>query len=202
MAAGISSSTETEVILLALIVFILVRRTVLMVQGTRFAPMRLFAFAGVYVLLFIALAFATLYAAVGTWRLEGYLLVLPYAAVPVVGAIAVAPYVQRIVHFELRPDGAAYYQLSWHIPALYLALFVTRFVAEIVVYGPSAAFDVPPPAPPSTEALYVLIGVDLLFALSLGLLVGRGLGVYRAHRAWAETAGNSPKPPSPPLAGG
>jgi hypothetical protein len=29
--------------------------------------------------------------------------------------------------------------------------------------------------------LAILIGVDLLFGLTLGLLVGRGVGVYRAY---------------------
>jgi hypothetical protein len=199
VSAPISASAESEIVLLALFVFIIARRTVLMVQGTRFSPPRLFTFAGLYILLFVALAFATLYAAVVTWGVDAYLLIAPYVAAPAVAALLVAPYVERNVRFEQRPDGQSYYRLTWHIPVLYLVLFVTRFAAEIVVYGPSSAFSIPPPAPPSVAALVVLIAVDLLFAASLGLLVGRGIGVLRAHRIWAASQRNPPAPPSPPL---
>ena len=187
------SSIAPEIFLLLIVVFILVRRTLRMLSGTRYSADRLIAFAGIYVLLFAALAAATLYAASISWGPNALVLIAPYVALPVAAAWVVAPYVQRIVRFERRDNDEWYYRLTWHIPALYLSLFVARFFAEIVVYGPSAAFAFPPPAPPSGPALWVLIGVDLLFAISLGLLVGRGLGVFRAYRALPAT----PLPPSP-----
>lgn len=202
MSAPLSASSVTaEIVLLLLIVFVLVRRTYGMVQGTRYSAPRLFVFAGFYVVLFVALAVATLYAAISTWGSNAYLLIPAYTALPIAAAWAVAPYVQKIVRFERRDDQEWYYRLAWHIPALYLSLFIARFVAEIVVFGPSAAFAFPPPAPPSGAALWILIGVDLLFAVSLGLLVGRGIGVYQAHQALPPVSVASPPLPSAPEVG-
>jgi hypothetical protein len=178
-----SADASTAVIVLLFIVLILARRTYLMVQGTRYSTGRLVAFGAFYVLLFVALAFTTLYAAVGTWGPDGVLLLAPYVAVPVLAAVLVVPYVRRIVRFERRDDGQWYYRLPGLIPVLYLTLFVFRILAEFAVFGIAGlAFSFPLPAPPSVGALEILIGVDLLFGFSLGLLVGRGIGVYRAHR--------------------
>ena len=192
------SSMAPEAILLVLLVFIIARRTFRQVRGARFSPVRLFAFAAFYVLLFAALALTTLYAAVVAWGANAYWLLLPYAAVPVVGAGVAVPYIRRIVRFERRDNGEWYYRLSWHLPVLYLVLFTARIAAEIAVFGLAGIeISIPPPPPPSVAAVEVLVGVDLLFGLSLGLLVGRGVGVLLAHRDLPPEA--PAPPPSPPL---
>jgi len=195
------SSLTPELFVLAILILIIARRTIRQIQGAPFSTGRMFGFAAFYVLLFVALAFATLYAALVTWGPNAYLLIAPYVAVPVLGAWFAAPYVRRIVHFERHEDGTWYYRLSWHIPVLYLALFIARLLGEIAVFGLAGIIiSFPPPAPPSVVALEALIGVDLLFALSLGLMVGRGIGVVLAHRNLSpELAG---PPPSPPLPSG
>jgi len=183
---------------LLLFVVILARRTYLMVQGTRFSVGRLFAFAGFYVLLFVAFAFTTLYSALAFWGAVTYLLLVPYAAVPAAAALLAAPYVRRTVQFERRGDGAWYYRLSWHIPVLYLSLFIARTVAEVAVFGIAGIlFAFPLPAPPSVAALLILVAVDLLFGFSLGLLLGRGAGVVRAHRDLPKDPASAPPPPLP-----
>jgi len=203
MSAPPVSSVTPEVVLLVLLIAIIARRTVLQIQGARFSLGRLFVFAGFYVLLFVALAFVTLYAAVVAWGPNAYVLIAPYVAIPAVAAYLAAPYIRRIVRFELRANGEWYYRLSWHIPVLYLALFTARLVAEIAVFGLAGVeFTLPPPAPPSVGALEILVGVDLLFAVSLGLLVGRGIGVVLAHRDLPKEAPYSAPPPSPPLPSG
>lgn len=194
-----SSAVESLAIFLAIIVLVLARRTVRQLYGTRYSIGRLFGFAGVYVLLFALLAFGTLYAAVGAWGTDAYGLIGLYAAVPAASAFLAAPYVRRVVAFEQRPDGYWYYRLSWHIPVLYLVLFVVRIAAEFVIFGPFAAFaSYPPPVPPTGLGLAILVGVDLLFGVSLGLLIGRGFGVYRAHQKLPAAAAQS----SPPLPSG
>jgi len=203
MSAPPASSVTPEIVFLVLIIVIIARRTVLQLQGSRFSGGRLFVFAGFYTLLFVALAFATLYAATVAWGTNAYLLLVPYVAVPALGGAFAAPYVRRIVRFERRANGEEYYRLSWHIPVLYLALFTARIVAEIAVFGLAGVeFTIPPPAPPSVGALEILIGVDLLFGLSLGLLLGRGVGVYLAHRDLPPEEVGSAPPPSPPLPSG
>ncbi len=195
------SALTPELLVLLVIVLILARRTYRQIQGAPYSVGRMFGFAGFYVLLFAALAFGTLYAAVATWGSIAYGILGAYVAVPVVAAILAAPYVRRIVRFEQRGNGNWYYRLSWHVPVLYLALFVVRIGAEFAVFGLSALLiTFPPPTPPSVAALAILIGVDLLFAFSLGLLVGRGVGISRAHRDLPATEAPTPEP-SPPLPG-
>ena len=196
-----SSALEGFVVFLAIIVLALARRTVRQLYGTRYSIGRLFGFAGFYVLLFALLAFGTLYAAVGAWGSSADGLIALYVAVPVASAFLAAPYVRRVVRFEQRPDGYWYYRLSWHVPVIYLVLFVARIAAEFAIFGPSTAFaSYPPPVPPTTLGLAILVGVDLLFGVSLGLLIGRGIGVYRAHRDIPAT--EVAQQPSPPLPSG
>lgn len=201
MASAPPSPVTTEIVIFAILVLFLVRRTLRMVSGAVYSVGRVFVFAALYILLFVALAFTTLFAAVVDLGPNAYSLLLPYAAVPVVAGLFAAPYIRRAVAFEHRVDGQLYYRLSWYLPALYLTLFVTRFVAEFLVLGPSAlTFAFPPPTPSSLAGLYALIGVDLLFGVSLGLLVGRGVGVYLAHGDF--TSQQTAPPPSPPLPSG
>lgn len=180
-------------IVLVLIVLLLVRRTVRQLYGTPYSTGRLFVFAGFYVLLFAVLGAGTLYGAVGLWGVRAELLIPLYVAVPIAAAVAVVPHVQRTVRFETRADGRRYYRLLWQLPVLYLALFIIRLVAELIVYGPTLAFATyPPPAPPSVSGLLLLVAVDLLFGVSLGLLIGRGVGVYRAHEALPKSSEPGP----------
>jgi hypothetical protein len=203
MSSTLPPSLGPALVFLVLIVLIIVRRTVLMIQGAQYSAPRLFAFAGIYILLFAALAFGTLYAAAATWGASAYALVALYVAIPVAAATIAAPYVARIVRFEQRGNGVWYYRLSWHVPVLYLVLFIARIVAEIVIFGLNEILvSFPPPTPSTVTALVVLIVVDLLFGVSLGLLIGRGLGVLRAHRDLLARAGVPPPPPSPPLPSG
>lgn len=195
-----ASDLEPVIIFLVIVVLILVRRTVAQLQGARFSPGRLFGFAGFYILLFGLLAFGTLYAAVGTWGSNAYALLALYVAVPAAAAYVAAPYIRRVVKFEQRADGYWYYRLSWHVPILYVVLFVARLAAEFVIFGPTAAFvSYPPPAPSTVLDLDILLGVDLLFGVSLGLLIGRGVGVFRAHR---DLPAHETGPAAPPLPNG
>ncbi len=186
------------VVFLVLIVALLARRTYRLVTGVRYASDRLAVFAGFYVFLFAALAFTTLYAAVGAWGTVGGLLVAPYVAVPAAAAVLAEPYVRRIVRFEPRGDGHLYYRLPWLIPVLYLVLFVLRFGLELAIFGFAlvTSFFLPTSIP--VGLLLVLVGVDLLFGFSTGLLIGRTVGVYRGHADFEKAAASAPLPSAPP----
>jgi hypothetical protein len=195
MSSPSSSDVSTAAILLVLIVAILARRTYLLMRGARYSPGRLFGFTGFYVLLFALLAVPTIFAAVSSWGVYGWLLIAAYAVVPAAAAVVAVPYVRRIVRFEERGSGQWYYSLPWHIPVLYLSLFVVRFVLEILLFGPAFVTSFALPASIPTGALLVLAGVDLLFGLSTGILVGRSVGVYRAFssRSPESSASRSPQ---------
>jgi hypothetical protein len=193
-----SNALTPALFFLAIIVFFLGRRTYAMIQGARYSPIRIFVVAGFYLVLFVALASTTLYAAVGTWGPYATLLVSAYVAVPIVAAWLATPYVRRIVRFEERGPGVWYYRLPWHVPVLALVLFVVRYVSEILIFGLAfvTSFTLPTSLP--TDQLVLLVAVDLLFGASLGLMVGRGFGV---HQAYGELA-RAPKSPTPPLSSG
>ena len=189
--------------MLLLIVLLIARRTVAQVSGARVSFARMFGFGAFYALLFVTLAFGTLYAAIGAWGPDAYGLLALYLAVPVAAGTLAVPYVERVVRFEERSDGRWYYRLSWHVPVLYLVLLLVRVGAEGAVCGLSGVLiSFPPPSPPSVGALEVLGAVDLLFGASLGLLLGRGIGVIRAHRAHRARARSASPPTGPPLPGG
>jgi len=195
-----TSGFYTELFLIVIIVLILARRTYAMIQGTTYSAARLFVFAGFYVVIYLVLSYGTLAGAFAYWGSSTYLLILAYVAIPVVAGLVAAPRVERVVHFEQRADGQWYYKLGWVVPVAYLVLFVTRLVAEVVILGPSAFYiTFPPPPAPSLGALITLVAVDLLFGVSLGLLLGRGFGVYRAYQKLPKPAPAPPPPPSTPL---
>ena len=195
MPATIPPSETSALVVLVLFLAIIARRTIRQIQGARYSVARLAVFAGFYVLLFGALAFSTLYAAVSAWGWGALALLAPYAAIPTVAAISAIPHIRRVAQFEQRENGQWFYRLSWHVPVLYLGLFVARLLAEVAVFGlAGVVVSYPPPVPSSEAGLLILLGVDLLFGVSLGLLLGRGIGVVRAYRDLPATA---PAPPSP-----
>lgn len=180
MAISLSSATVSEVVLGALIAVLILRRTVGMVHGTPVRPTRLLAFGGFYLVLMalVVSSSALLY----PWPWGPAALAADAAAVGLAAWVALR-HVERRVVIERRPDGAWIYRLSPLLPVVYVALFVTRLVVDLVVLGasPFAGPTAIAGGTPASEEMLVAM-VDLLFAMSTGLLIGRGLGVYRAYR--------------------
>jgi hypothetical protein len=194
-----SNAISFDVIIILIIVLLLARRTYAQITGAAYSVGQLFGFAGFYVLIFGLFAAGTILTAVLAWGTIAYLLLVPYLALPAITAFFATPYIRRVVQFEERGDGRWYYRLSWHIPVLYLVLFVARFAAEIAVFGPAAFIISFPPPAVASSLIFVLIGVDLMFSVSMGLLIGRGVGVYLAHQQLPKGSAAPPSPPSPPL---
>jgi hypothetical protein len=186
--------TETALVILVIIVLIFVRRAVLIVRGTVVSPARLFAFAGFYTVLF------ALIVAFGTVE-PPWILYVGLPALLVVSAVISTRHVRGHVVLEQRPpDTRWYYKLHPWILVTYIVLFVARIAISIAVLGPSAAFAFGAPvgalSPLSTALLDI---VDVLFAASTGLLLGRSVGVYLAYK---EEVASTPSPPpaAPPAA--
>jgi hypothetical protein len=192
--SGGPSSTETALILLVIIVLIFVRRALLIVRGSVVNPARLFAFAGFYTVLFaLVVAFGTVE--------PPLILYVGLPALLVVSAFFATRHVKGHVVLEQRPpDPRWYYKLHPWILVVYVVLFVARIGISIAVLGPSAAFTYGAPVsglPPLSAALLDI--VDVLFAASTGLLLGRTVGVYLAYREKVATA-PTPPPSAPPTA--
>lgn len=199
MATPPAAQLEPTIVILALLVLLMGRRTYLNLYGTRYTAGRMFAFLGYAVVFFALFAGTTIYAAIGTWGDLAWTLPAPYLAVPGVVAALTVPHVRRVVRFEDRADGQTYFRLPWVVPVLYLVLFTLRLAIEVVLFGFAAilAPTLPTSLPPAV--LVVVIGFDLLYAVSVGLLFGRAVGVGRAYAARNDAlrARRSPAPGEP-----
>jgi len=171
---------STTALVLAILVLIIARRTYLNVQGARYSPTRMFAFVGWGFLFFALFAATTLYAALGTWGEVSWLLIAAYAGTATVVALRTVPHVRSVVRFEER-NGVPYYRLPWLVPVLYLVLYTARLIVEIAIFGLAsvASFSVPSSLP--AGVLGIAVAFDLLYAVSVGLLLGRVLGVRSAY---------------------
>jgi hypothetical protein len=190
--AGFTSADQTALIFLALIVLIMVRRTYLLSQGTPYSVARLFGYGAFSMALFGFLAASTIYVAWTVWGSIALALLAPYSAIVIATAWYVRPHVEKRVTFETRQNGVLYYRLPIVIPVLSLVFFVARLSVEIWILGLASITNFTVPTGVSTLDLVVLAVFDLLFGASIGLLIGRGLGVRRAYES-------RPKPTETPL---
>ncbi|HXW67303.1 MAG TPA: hypothetical protein VEL82_05465 [Thermoplasmata archaeon] len=181
--SGLSTADTSAIVFLALIVLIMARRTYLLSQGAPYSTGRVFGYGGFSMVLFGYLAASTLYVAWTVWGDVAFALIAPYAGVVVGAALFAAPHVRRRVTFESRGDGRIYYRLPLLLPLLSLVLFVARVAAEIAMFGLASLASFAVPTSVSVTQLSVLIAFDLLYGSSIGLLIGRGLGVRSAFRA-------------------
>jgi hypothetical protein len=183
MSGSLGSAGTSALVFLAIIVLIMVRRTYMLSRGSVYSPGRVFSYGGFSMLLFAVFAATTIYVAVGTWGTVGYALLAPYVAI-VVGSVFVAePRVRRLVKFEERADGRTYYLLPLIVPVLTLVLFIVRVAVEIWLFGLDSIATFTIPTSLSSGALEILIAFDLLYGISIGLLIGRGLAIRAAFNA-------------------
>jgi hypothetical protein len=172
------------------------RRTFALTRGTPYSSVRIFGYGAYSTVLFAVLAATTIYVAAGSWGPIAYGLVAAYAAVGLAVGGLVIPRVQRLVRFEPHPDGRLYYRLPVIIPALSLVLFVVRIGIEIALFGLASIENFSLPTSVGAGALYLLIGADLLFGGSVGLLYGRAFGIRAGHADYLAAHG-SPTPTTP-----
>lgn len=174
MALVLTPALEDSLAFELLIIYLIARRTYRLVRGAPYQEARILTTIALYSLL------------LAITLLESYLLLPTYllgvdGAIVVVAALLFVGHAERTVVFERGPQGAWTYRLSWVIGGLYLGLWVARLVLELVFFPQVLEFQTITAAP-TLSALVALAAVDGLFALSTGLLLGRSLGVIRAHR--------------------
>jgi hypothetical protein len=173
VSSGDVSTTLFFVVILALIY---TRRIVLSYTGTPVSGTRIALYSAFVGLLF---TFAVL---------TGYTLVpwyvYPVLAAALAGAFLVAePYVRGRVVLEERSPGRWVYKLSPVVPLVYIVLFVVRLLLDLFVLNVDPLTYSYGSITVSSGAIWVLVAVDLLFAISTGLILGRNIGVYRVYAA-------------------
>jgi hypothetical protein len=204
MAPSLSNADVSAIIFLALVVLIRVRRTYRLSRGAPYTPATVFAYGGFSTVVFVLLAASTVYVAVGTWGPLALALLAPYAAI-VAGAAWVAyARVRARVRLERSADGQLVYRLPVIVPAISVVLFVVRVGIEIALFGLNAIATFSIPTTVSTASLLVLVGADLVYGVSIGVLLGRGFGVRVAASRFleGEKAGQPAQAPEAPLPDG
>ncbi len=177
-----SNTLTTGIIVLAVIVIIMVRRTIALHSGTPYSGARVFGYGAFQTFLFLFFGASTIYVAYGTWGPIGLSLIAPYALVVIGAALVAEPRVRRRVQFETREGGQVYYRLPIVIPLITLVLFAVRLSVEIALFGLAAVFTFTFPTTLPLGALALLIVVDLLYGASVGILYGRGFAIRAAYR--------------------
>lgn len=184
---GASSALTSTVVLVAIVVFVFVRRIRASLRGTRLSEGRLFGYAA-----FIGAIFA-LTTIAGITILPWYSFVLDVTIGAVLGVVSYRHVQERVVIERVGPDRWIY-RLGPLLPIVYLVLFVTRLALDLVVLNiqPFGTSVLPASLSPTTVAVFLL--VDVLFAASTGLSIGRSVGVYRE---WQRRRTRPAPPPRP-----
>ncbi len=201
MTATLSQPEIEGLVVVAILGFVILRRTVLLIYGVPATTGRLVFLSGLYGLLYAIELVSVAYAGVGSGR--GNLAAIALAAdltLVLVGVAIAYPLTRR--HVEMyRPPGDArwHYRLKPLLPVVYVALFFVRAGLEVAIVGQSpftfptaAEFDAL-----STVALTTLFVVDALWGLTTGFLLGRNSAVYvewRRHERAPPAA--TPLPPT------
>lgn len=172
------SAIEIAIAFEALLIIWIGARSYRSYQGRRYSSGRVLIFPVLIVLLFLVTEAETISAvpwAFPTWTaVDGTVLVA--------ASLATLPMAGRLVRVTRREDGDWYYQYGIELIGVYLGLWVLRL--GLTLYFDPASIEVEVGAAPvalSATAAAVLVLIQGLFAVSSGLVIGRGIGTYRLY---------------------
>jgi hypothetical protein len=189
-AAQSSGSSETVLIIFALIIFSALRRTYNMHRGTRFSTGRTILFLFIYAAIGLIFSATSFYEGIPVLLAPIYVLVLAGAAV------ASYIYSDRRITFWRRPDGAIYFRGGVIIYLIYLVGLIIRLTIDYVVIGPDV-FSYTPGLVLTGTALFATVATDLLLMFGVGLLLGRNFRVLKRYRRIERGEDAIPDTPSP-----
>jgi len=161
------------------IALLVIRRSYAMTQGVPYSAPRLVVLPALILVLW------------GVSELESVLLTpwaLPYLialdfAILVVTTFAFTGIAERMTRVDSGPAGSWSYQIGFSLAALFVGAFVIRLSVAVALFPSSLEFGSPPGGFPPIQQQAVLGIIDALFSVSVGLLVGRSLGISRKVRA-------------------
>jgi hypothetical protein len=90
---------------------------------------------------------------------------------------------ERMTKVSPGRPGSRTYQIGFSLAALFVGAFVIRLSVAVALFPSSLEFGSLPGGFPSVQQQVVLGVIDALFSVSVGLLVGRSLGIARKVRA-------------------
>lgn len=174
-----TSAELTAILIQVVIALLVIRRSYTMTQGVPYSAPRLVVLPALILILW------------GVSELESVLLTpwaLPYLialdfAILVVTTFAFTGIAERMTRVNPGPPGSWSYQIGFSLAALFVGAFVIRLSVAVALFPSSLEFGSPPGGFPPIPQQAVLGIIDALFSVSVGLLVGRSLGISRKVRA-------------------
>jgi hypothetical protein len=194
----ISSVDEEGYAFVALFGLLVLRRAYLLTRGALLRPAVLALFPALYALIYSAELAVIYFSAIGTGRWLSAEVGLAADAV-LLGAgtwFAHAHSRRGVEVYQPIGESRWYYRLPPLLPVLYVALFFVRTAVAAVVVG-ETPFVIPSPtqlASISDLAWYTLLGVDAVWGLTTGFLIGRNLAVYGEWRRKTSATPSAPLP--------
>lgn len=180
LAVTTFTSVELTAILVQVIIALLiVRRSYAMTQGVPYSTVRLVVFPGLVLVLW---AFDELGSILLTPLALPILIALD-SVVLVVTAIGITSVAERMTRVSVEPPGTPSYQISFSLAALFVATFAVRIAVGIALFPTALEFGSPAGGYPPFAQQFALALIDALFSASVGLLVGRSVGIYRKVRS-------------------
>jgi hypothetical protein len=190
--ASLSSSAIVVLAIQILIVLLILRRQILIYQGTPVSGARIALGAGLILFLF-ALIELTGYAVLGSAFPNLGWAVLGNVAIVAVASFAFARVAERQARVWKDPRGFWMYQMGLGPAILYVGLYFARLGLEFAFFPSLLQFQTGGVSSQTTVLqLVILEVVAALVAISSGILVGRGIGVYRRVQ---QLERSSPAPP-------
>jgi hypothetical protein len=174
-----STALIAPIVIQLVIVAVVVRRSYLMSQGVPYSVFRLVAVPVLLLILWAATEAAS--TLLTRWALP--YLIAADTAILVVTAVAFAGVAQQVTHVSADVQGNWNYRVPFAITGLFLAAYVARLVLTVALFPQSLVFGALPSGYPPESQQVVLAVVDGIFSISVGLLVGRSVGIYRKLRS-------------------
>lgn len=174
------TSTElTAIIIQVLIAFLVIRRSYAMTQGVPYSVARLVGFPALILVLW---GFSELESILLTpWALP-YLIALD-SVILVITTFAITSVAEGMTRVAPGLSGTFSYRIGFSLAALFVGAFVLRIGIAIALFPSALEFGSPPGGYPPIQQQVVLGTIDALFSVSVGLLMGRSLGISRKVRA-------------------
>jgi len=173
-----TSAELTAILIQVVIALLVIRRSYAMTQGVPYSALRLVVLPALILVLW------------GVSEVESILLTpwaLPYlialdSAVLAVTTFAFAGVAERMTKVNPGPHGSWSYQIGFSLAALFVGAFVIRLSVAVALFPSALEFGSPPGGFPPVQQQVVLGIIDALFSVSVGLLLGRSLGISRKVR--------------------
>jgi len=177
--SGYTPSQLTAILVQVVIVAFIARRSYAMTRGVPYSATRLVAPALLVLALWALVEITS--TQLTPWSIP-YLIGVDLAVL-VATAVGISGVAARATRVDRAPTGQWSYRIGFALAAVFVGAFALRLLLAAILFPGSLGFTAPVGGYPSVGQQEALAVIDALFSLSVGLLVGRSVGIYRRVRS-------------------